>query len=243
MKKGCGQTLAKGHWWGYCGETDMGQTLPVLCTECGGEYILAKDAEEEKKLIKSVQTKDQDILMAIRQLYLDGKNFDLDPCFSTGTFYKGIKEPKYKLDKNPQRDDVTKNDVLAGLPYKTNSLNGIVFDPPFMFGIHGPTHKSLMSERFTMFNKWENLEVMYKASLAEFYRILKKKGVVAFKCQDYTDSKTTLTHCFVHNWAIKEGFKAEDLFIKIATGGRIWNKKLTQRHARKYHCYWFVFKK
>jgi len=197
-----------------------------------------------KELIKSVQTKDQDILMAIRQLYLDGKNFDLDPCFSTGTFYKGIEEPIFKLDKSPQRKDVIENDLLNGLSdIANNVLNGIVFDPPFMFGKHGGWENSVMNKRFTMFNKWEDLELMYKTALSEFYRVLKMKGIVAFKCQDYTDSKTTLTHCFVHNWATDIGFKAEDLFIKIATGGRIWNKKLTQRHARKFHCYWFVFKK
>lgn len=197
----------------------------------------------KKELIKSVQTKDQDILMAIRQLYLDGKNFDLDPCFSTGTFYKGIEEPKLKLDKSPQRDDVIKNDILTGLPYMGSTLNGIVFDPPFMFGKHGGWKTAKMNIRFTMFDKWEDLELMYKTAIYEFHRVLKKKGIVAFKCQDYTDSKTTLTHCFVHNWATEHGFKVEDLFVKIATGGRIWNKKLTQRHARKFHCYWLVLKK
>lgn len=39
--KGCGRALAPGHYWAYCGETDMGQSLPALCTECGGEYKLA----------------------------------------------------------------------------------------------------------------------------------------------------------------------------------------------------------
>lgn len=27
-------------WWHFCGETDMGQSSPVLCTECGGSYVL-----------------------------------------------------------------------------------------------------------------------------------------------------------------------------------------------------------
>lgn len=40
----CGKKLKKGQWWSFCGETDMGQTLPALCTECGGEFIL----EDEK---------------------------------------------------------------------------------------------------------------------------------------------------------------------------------------------------
>jgi hypothetical protein len=25
-------------WWNFCGETDMGQTAPVLCTACGGTF-------------------------------------------------------------------------------------------------------------------------------------------------------------------------------------------------------------
>lgn len=42
IRTGCRRTLAPGQYWGYCGETDMGHTLPVLCTECGGPMILEK---------------------------------------------------------------------------------------------------------------------------------------------------------------------------------------------------------
>lgn len=35
---GCRAKLAPGHHWRFCGETDMGQTLPALCKQCGGEY-------------------------------------------------------------------------------------------------------------------------------------------------------------------------------------------------------------
>lgn len=38
---GCKKRLAPGQHWAFCGETDMGQTAPALCTECGGEYRLA----------------------------------------------------------------------------------------------------------------------------------------------------------------------------------------------------------
>lgn len=40
MNKGCGRALAKGQWWNFCGETDMGQSMPALCTECGGDEKL-----------------------------------------------------------------------------------------------------------------------------------------------------------------------------------------------------------
>jgi hypothetical protein len=39
--KGCGKRFAAGQWWGFCGETDMGQTEPALCEGCGGKYKLA----------------------------------------------------------------------------------------------------------------------------------------------------------------------------------------------------------
>ncbi len=40
---GCKKKLAQPCWWNFCGETDMGQTAPVLCTHCGGEYVLMED--------------------------------------------------------------------------------------------------------------------------------------------------------------------------------------------------------
>ena len=48
---GCMRKLAPGQWWSYCGETDMGQTAPFLCTECGGSGKLEESATaQERKL-------------------------------------------------------------------------------------------------------------------------------------------------------------------------------------------------
>lgn len=47
---GCNTSLAPGQWWHFCGETDMGQTLPALCTHCGGEYIRADDPDASAKV-------------------------------------------------------------------------------------------------------------------------------------------------------------------------------------------------
>ena len=196
---------------------------------------------ETNGVIKSVQRSDRDILLSISKMYLNEKPFELDPCYSSGKFYEDLVRPKHKLDKHPKSDDIKENDLLNGLPYDDNSIESIVFDPPFMFGKHGKTDENIMNKRFSMFDSWKDLEKMYKTSLKHFYRVLKKGGIVAFKCQDYTDSKTTLTHCYVHSWALDVGFKAEDLFIMYFKGGRIYNPNLIQRHARKYHSYWFVF--
>lgn len=46
---GCRAKLAPGQWWGWCGETDMGQTAPALCIECGGQFKRA-DASSSLKI-------------------------------------------------------------------------------------------------------------------------------------------------------------------------------------------------
>ena len=63
-----------------------------------------------------------------------------------------------------------------------------------------------------------------------------------FKCQDYTDNKTTMTHCMVWDWANQFGFYAKDLAILVKPN-KITNPNLIQRHLRKIHTYFFVFKK
>lgn len=192
--------------------------------------------------IKSIGYSDTEILTNIAKLHLDGQLWELDPCYSKGNFYKDIPEPKYKFDLNPSVDGVIRADVTA-MPVKDKSINSIVFDPPFMFGTHGQTKNNRMNKRFTMFDSFEELESMYKGALQEFHRVLKTRGIVAFKCQDYTDSKTTMTHCLVHNWAEELGFYVKDLFILVFKGGRIYNPNLRQRHSRKFHSYYWVLQK
>jgi len=217
--------------------------------------------QEKPQVVKSIQNSDRDVLVAIKQLYLNNENFDLDPCYSTGKFYEDLERPKIKMDKNAEYEvpkckkcdngghelksvEIIKNDILDGILLADNSIKSIVFDPPFMFEIRNRENLNLMNQRFSMFHGgFAELEKMYKKALSEFHRILKKGGIVAFKCQDFTDSNTTLTHCFVHNWAVEIGFKIEDLFIMAFKGGRVWNSNLTQKHARKYHSYWLVLKK
>ena len=82
--------------------------------------------ELKPQVVKSIQNSDRDILSAIRQLYLDNKNFDLDPCYSKGKFYEDLERPFNKMDKTPQDDEVVQNDILNGIPYQDNFIKSIV---------------------------------------------------------------------------------------------------------------------
>jgi len=195
----------------------------------------------KKEVISSISYSQDEILANIIKLYCPVGFFDCDPTYSKGNFYKVIPKPLHKFDIVPQTPDTFKSNS-EDLPLSSNCLNSIVFDPPFMFGIHGQTKNNIMTKRFTMYKDFEELHWHYWKSLREFNRVLKKNGILVFKCQDYTDSTATMTHCLVYAWAEEWGFEAVDLFILLSKG-RIFNPKLTQRHSRKFHAYFWVFKK
>lgn len=72
MSDGCGASLAACQWWKFCGETDMGQTLPALCTSCGGQYIredgLMANHEASEKTKLSVVDAQKMITKILRDL-------------------------------------------------------------------------------------------------------------------------------------------------------------------------------
>jgi len=191
-------------------------------------------------VIKSIASDEDDILLGIMQLHNDGQPFDLDPTFSRGAFYRSgrVPMPVYRFDLNPVREDVLAAGV-TNLPLADCSIGSVIFDPPFIFNPHGRFSNAQI--RFSSFPTWDDMERTYRGALDEFKRILRPKGIVAFKCQDNTDSKSVMTHCHVWQWATMAGFYAKDVFIRYRYNGPVYNPYVHQRHARKFHSYWWVF--
>ncbi|MDI3348969.1 hypothetical protein PIGBHMHK_00687 [Mycoplasmopsis arginini] len=116
----------------------------------------------------------------------------------------------------------------------------MILDPLFLFGLHGKAKEYYTSSTMGIYKDFADLEADYRGILAEAHRVLNSKGVLIFKCQDYTDSKTTMTHALVYNWATELGFYAKDLAILVKPN-KIYNGNTTQRHLRKIHTYFWVF--
>lgn len=193
---------------------------------------------------KSYFENEQECLKALLEIHNDGNDIECDPMYFKGNFYKnGVNEPKYKFDINPQVDGVVQCDARK-LPIESNSLGCIILDPPFLFEKRNREQKNYVSKTHTMFhNGWEELEDCYIGILTEAHRVLKKNGILIFKCQDYTDAKTTMTHCYVWLWAQAMGFYAKDIAILNVQKSKIYNGNLKQRHLRKVHTYFWVFVK
>ena len=201
-------------------------------------------------LIKSVSDDQIEIIKNILTLHVPSHKIDCDPTYCRGTFYKktGITKPKYRYDISPLSKDVKQADC-RNLPLGSESLGCIMFDPPSLSSAGQPLDKDIISaamhNRFGVYPTEKKLHQFYLDSMKEFYRILKYKGILIFKCQDKVSSnKQYFSHVFIINRAVRMGFYLKDLFILIDKNilPAQWQPE-NQRNARKSHAYFLVFEK
>ena len=190
----------------------------------------------------SVFEKDSEILKAISDIHLKGKWYDADITYSKGVFYQNIEKPKYMSDLIPLYNFVKEDDATELKTYKDNSLNSVVFDPPFLFRNRKSNNNDKISARFSYFKSYEELFNMYKKSMLAIYTKLNKGGYLLFKCQDMTDGKFYCTHNDIINFATNNGFILKDIIIK-ATTQKLQRDAKQQNCVAKVHSYWLVLKK
>ena len=195
-------------------------------------------------VVRSVGGDQHDIIRNIIKLYTP-EGIECDPTYSKGVFYKGagIEEPNYKFDLFPQTDDTVCSSA-EDLPLADESISSLMFDPPFMAGFTKEKPTGLMGKRFHGFPYVSHLWKWYDECLVEFHRVLKKGGVLVFKCQDTVSSgKNWFSHVHIMNLAVKAGFYPKDMFVLTAKNRIIGSNHSNQKHARKFHSYFWVFEK
>ena len=105
----------------------------------------------------SIFNNDGEILTAFSDIFLKGKWFDLDCTYSKGVFYEQVDKPKIKSDLVPQYEDVIQADSTELNFIEDNSINSIVFDPPFLFRNRKSANNDKMCTRFSYFKSYEEL--------------------------------------------------------------------------------------
>ena len=199
-------------------------------------------------MVGSVFIDQEDLIRSIIDLHCPN-GIELDATYSRGNFYKnGIDRPAFCFDISPQFPFVTQA-CCTSLPLADRSVACTMFDPPFL-ATTGPSlaikgTNNLIAQRFTVFSSEHELHEFYIKSLAEFYRVTQKNGVLIFKCQDKVSSgKQYFSHCFIYEEAKKLGWYPKDLFV-LHRKNRMtpkWQQQ-NQQHARKFHSYFWVFEK
>lgn len=205
--------------------------------------------DQSNELVKSLSFNQHDIIRGITKLHLAGERVELDPCYGRGSFYKpdDIEEPSLAYDSSL--------DIIRKVTHRTvyhynatnlshldaNSTSSIMFDPPFL----RTTGKgSIIKERFGSYPTMELLWAFYSKALWEFCRILMPDGKLIVKIQNTVMSnKQWCSEHFISNLAGEYGLKFVDEFILGARHRMKQHNLKNQRHARKYHCFFLVFRK
>ena len=191
-----------------------------------------------KNSIKTISYDQTEILSWIMRLYNNRQPFDCDLTASKCIFWKSLPKPEHLFDVNPQIEGVkhlSEADTLDAC-----SFNSIVFDLPFIVttGVIGK-----IRERFTHFESIADLYSTNDEMLERSYRLLKGQGLLVVKTMDICHGNKQV---WISDYVIKKaeelGFELIEKFI-LLSDLRLFPKTHQQKIARKYHSYFFVFKK
>jgi hypothetical protein len=189
------------------------------------------------------------IFSRILDLYISPGAAIADITYGNGAFWKDIDVQKYKCSFS----DIQSNVDCRALPYKSDSYDCVVFDPPYMHVSGGTTHINHQNyERYYRNNDnskntkkyHEAVLDLYFKTAGEVFRVLKKDGIFIVKCQDEVCSnRQRLTHVELINELTVHNYICEALFVVMRTNKPGMSRVIKQRHARKNHSYFLVFRK
>jgi len=193
----------------------------------------------------------------ILKLHVPVGSIVADITYGRGVFWKNVALSDYTLLKSDLKIGMDWNN----LPYEEDSLDAIIFDPPYMEGLYRKTKKALAGggshqsfqdaysngtvQSETNVKKYHDAVLeAYLSVVKEVKRLLRPSGKFIVKCQDEVSAnRQKLTHVELI-WAYeKHGFYCKDLFIVVRRNAPVVSRLIKQEHARKNHSYFLVFER
>ncbi|MBI4970021.1 MAG: site-specific DNA-methyltransferase [Rhodospirillales bacterium] len=195
------------------------------------------------------------LFQQIMALHVEPGSVVADITYGGGVFWRLIPKNQYLLLPT----DLKTGTSWDRLPHKANSVDAVIFDPPYMEGLYRKNKSELAGSgthsAFRHFysngketregRKWHDAVLeAYLSALPEVIRILKHNGKFIVKCQDEVSAnRQKLTHVELI-WALEAaGFYCKDLFVCIRHNKPVVSRLVKQIHARKNHSYFLVFER
>jgi hypothetical protein len=193
----------------------------------------------------------------LMSIHVPKRSVVADITFGKGVFWKNIDQNDYVL----LASDLKLGQDWTSLPYPDNSVDAVVFDPPYMEGLYrqttaalagSGTHSSFQEAYSNGKTEETGKRRKYHDAVLEAYlsvlpavsRILKSSGKFIVKCQDEVSAnRQKLTHVELI-WAYESrGFYCKDIFVVVRKNAPVVSRLLKQEHARKNHSYFLVFER
>ena len=200
-------------------------------------------------LILSAHTGTNDwVFPYVMSLYVSPGSTIADVTFGKGVFWRQIPKDAYHI----LATDLSEGVDCRDLPYTDESIDCVVFDPPYMHTPGGTAHTNHQNYEDYYRNNIASSRKKYHEAVIDLYftasreafRVLRPNGIYIVKCQDEVcANQQRLTHVEIINELTAGGFVAEDLFVVVRNGKPGVSCMLTQGHARKNHSYFLVFRK
>ncbi|MDR1748740.1 MAG: hypothetical protein LBR47_06755 [Spirochaetaceae bacterium] len=199
-------------------------------------------------IFSAVIDNNTNIFVDILKLYVLEKSIIADVTYGKGAFWRNVDKSLYVLKATDLKNGID----CRKLPYENDTIDCVVFDPPYMHTPGGTAHKNhqnfeeyYKNNSITNGKKYHEAVIdLYLSGAQEAFRVLKNKGILIIKCQDEVcANKQRLTHVEIINELETMKFIVEDLFVVIRSNKPGVSRILKQKHARKNHSYFLVFRK
>lgn len=199
--------------------------------------------------LTTVCTSNEEGFARILRLYARPGHTIVDATFGNGRFWKNVDQSIYDLHAS----DLARDGVdLRALPLGPVSIDMVVLDPPYRYKPaknvpqdavdgHGKVD-GLYNLTTTLRNTAEVID-LYVKGFVEADRVLRVGGFLVVKCQDTVqDGKNLWVHVTLMAEADRLGFACRDLLV-VAPSSVLKTRWERQRHLRKGHSYFLVFRK
>lgn len=190
-----------------------------------------------------------DLVAEVAKLYLGDEPLAIaDVTYGKGVFWRKVDLSKHDfrptdLQPHPKADRKVKKADLRKLPYKNETLDILVLDPPY---VHNPgqllVDANYQNAETTKGMYHDDIVDLYVDGIKEAWRTLKEGGTLWVKCKDEVESgwqRWSMIELYCA--AVDLGFYAKDLFILVPHSKPTIQKP--QQHARKNHSYLWIFLK
>ena len=189
-------------------------------------------------VVSCLKGDNSDLLREVAKLWIKFEDRIVDVTYGNGTFWKQLPDlviEKYDLETGTDCRD---------LPIENNSVDVLVFDPPYQ-PTHGSPSKSFgvgntYRLRVTQLQTINDVLSLYQDGIREAWRVIRPQGRILIKCQDMSYNHSLhLVHLDIIRAMVSVGFDLVDMFV-LLNQSRMPQTTKRQQRAHRSHSYLVV---